>query len=102
MSDQKKESIFKRIKNGWNNLDENSKSFAKGAIVTGFINGVLYTINSDICDRRQEKAFKEKSDRLAEDAYFAGLKDGQVQAYKELLMEPKKTFKKMGMDVKEF
>lgn len=98
---EKKENIFKKLKQKWDELDRQSKgvfigSFL-GSFVTAFGGSMIYNHREKVMADAAADMCKQKS----YESYSKGLKDGQIQAYYELLTKPETAFKKMGFKDKD-
>lgn len=85
---EKKKNIFTRIKDKWNELDEDTKDWTKITAIWTF-DGLLW--GSIITAIRKEK----KMVRVAKNCAAAGYIQGQMDAYKEMAQNPYRTVNRM-------
>lgn len=99
---EKGKNIFTRIRDWWKNLDPVDKSKVGGIILgsvstfAGCALGVRHWQNRYIDSA--ERDF-DASNKLS---YLRGVQDGQVKAYRDLLINPQTGFNKIGLETKKF
>ena len=97
-----KKSWKDKIEKWWNDQDPETKGCVVGTVITG----IIATISSAIVYSKLENRWIAENeiynDAEKKIAYQHGLQDGQIKAYHDILFDPANTFKKLGMDVKQF
>ena len=98
----KKKPIKDKLVDFWNGMTDGAKGF-----IAGGISGIIVTaITAAIVCNKKEDSWIKTSDSITDVeskiAYQNGLHDGQIKAYHDILFDPANTFKKLGMEVKQF
>lgn len=99
---KEKKNIFQRIKNWWDSLAPEDKGLIKGMVIGGISATTGAMLSTAHQMKKQIAIDSQITEDMCSDAYWQGLKDGEIKGYYNLLVNTDEhAFKKMGMtDVK--
>lgn len=99
---EKGKNIFTRIRDWWKDLDPVDKSKVSGII----LGSVSTFAGCALGARRWQNKYIDSTERDFDASnklsYLRGVQDGQVKAYRDLLVNPQVGFNKIGLETKKF
>lgn len=99
----KKETLGEKLERKWNGLSETGKGVVFGILAGIFGASVVAGAATSYRDKKWINAANNVCDQESQKAYLKGVTDGQIKAYRDLLIKSDAPgFKKLGMEVKKF
>lgn len=93
-----KEKWYQKLKRKWDELPDDSKKVFFGGLIGGFCTSLVSGLVISHRDQKWIDAGCNYAEEESKKAYLRGIQDGQVKAYKDLILNPETAFKKMGME----